>query len=99
MQNEFRASQAREAVLSLCAAFVPSREAPQMWTPCASPAAVGDRLCAMHRDAVDGALLGSLVVRARESRLRKWRKKQTMRRSNVSISESAKGSASRAEKS
>ena len=99
MQNEFRASQAREAALSLCAAFVLSPEAPQIWTPCTWPAAFGDRLCKMHRDALDGALLGLLAAKVRESRLRKWRKKQTMRRSTLGAKQDAETSAARAGKS
>ena len=41
-----------------CVAFVRVGKRAQAWSPCARAAIAGDRFCAMHRDALDGAFLG-----------------------------------------
>jgi len=40
-----------------CAGFVHSNENASLWSPCARAPLRGDRFCALHRDAVDGAVL------------------------------------------
>jgi hypothetical protein len=41
-------------------ALVTSRCSPDLWLPCAQRVLPGDRFCAMHRNALDGVVLGLL---------------------------------------
>jgi hypothetical protein len=55
---------------AVCIGFVRSQSSKSAWTRCARPAAQRGRLCAEHRDSVDGALLGMLEIeRMRQSEL------------------------------
>ena len=46
--------------MAVCIGFVRSQISESAWTRCARKAARGGRLCAEHRDGLDGALLGML---------------------------------------
>jgi hypothetical protein len=46
--------------MPLCIALVPSRTSASSWDRCPHRALRGDRFCAEHRTAVDGALMGFL---------------------------------------
>ncbi len=63
-----------------CAAFVPSSVSPEFWMPCTAPVIGRGLLCVVHRDAVDGALLGlhaARVMRPRKTVLAKKRERRT----------------------
>jgi hypothetical protein len=46
--------------MAVCVAFVRSQISTSAWTGCARPALRRGRLCAEHRDGLDGALMGML---------------------------------------
>jgi hypothetical protein len=84
--------------MAVCVGFVRSQLSGSAWTRCARKAARPGRLCAEHRDALDGALMGMLkleellpwelaaaVARKRKKRRGKKRKKSLPARDTCNV--------------
>jgi hypothetical protein len=78
--------------MSLCIGLVHSRVCDPLWLRCKREASPGDRFCARHREALEGALLGYYYVfesrhaekeqrdKAISARIRLRRKRKAVRR-------------------
>jgi hypothetical protein len=44
--------------MARCIAFVPAEEFAEAWMPCDRQAETGRKLCSVHRESVDGVILG-----------------------------------------
>ena len=68
-----------------CAAFVPSNVSPEFWMPCTAPAIARELFCVVHRDAVDGAMLGLHVAKVMRPRKTIRSKKRESRATRTKI--------------
>src|SRR5439155_23531363 len=59
----------RAVAMRHCAAFEPSSVSPEFWMPCTAPAIGRGLYCVVHRDAVDGAMLGMHAARVMPPRI------------------------------
>jgi hypothetical protein len=76
-----------------CTAFVPSSVSPEFWMPCTAPALGRGLFCVVHRDAVDGAMLGMHAARVMRPRMAIRAKKH--KRRNAKARTATRNSATR----
>lgn len=70
-----RVRKTKKMTLAACEALVRLPGETSAWMPCSKPASAGGRLCSMHRDAVDGAVLG-VVAGSSMPEARSWKRQR-----------------------